>query len=64
MRFLFTELYVVDILPFCLKKVKVRPVTVMKAQKGRRFIALFFIEPRRWMVWVVNAKSRPLSSRE
>ena len=33
----------------------------MKARKG---IALVFLYPRRYMVWVVNATTRPLYPRE
>ena len=37
---------------------------VMKAQRGSRGIALLFLQPRRWMGWVVIATPRPLYPRE
>jgi hypothetical protein len=36
----------------------------MKAEGGRRGIALLFLWPRRWMGWVVNPTPRPLYPRE
>jgi hypothetical protein len=34
-----------------------------KAQRGSRCIALHFLQPLRYMGWVVNAKARPLYPR-
>ena len=45
-------------------KLQFTPEQVMKIQRGRRDIALLFLQPRRMMGWVVNATPRPLYSRE
>jgi hypothetical protein len=45
-------------------KVKFTPGQATKAQRGSRFIALLFLQPRHSMEWVFNATARPLYPRE
>jgi hypothetical protein len=55
---------VCDLQLYLQETVKFNLQQAMKAQRGSRGIYLLFLQPRRWVGWVVNATPRPLYPRE